>query len=121
MGFGTFIMMKAKHDKMKCLFKLYPFNLNLNHKEILTPMWRLNQNFLIVAKEKMFVALATVSVAISSPDYGNERSSSIEFYLRRLTRSVNRYQPHDNVHSWTCNPVSIYKADFNLLPRTALN
>ena len=55
------------------------------------------------------------------PWHGNERSSSIEFYLRRLTRSVNRYQPHDNVHSWTCNPVSIYKADFNLLPRTALN
>ena len=54
-------------------------------------MWLLNQNFLIVAKEKMFVALATVQSQFRALSHGNERSSSIDFYLRRLTRSVNRY------------------------------
>ena len=45
MWFGTFFMMKAKQDKMKCLFYLYSFNLNLNHREIWSPKWWLNQNF----------------------------------------------------------------------------
>ena len=44
MRFGTFSMMKAKQDKMKCLFWLYSFNLNLNHREVWSPKWRLNQN-----------------------------------------------------------------------------
>ena len=61
-------MTKTKQDKMKCLFSLYSVNLNLNHKEIWSLMWRLNQKFLMVAKEKMLVALATVLVAISSPE-----------------------------------------------------
>ena len=41
MLFGTFFMMKAKQDKMKCLLS-YSFNLNLNHREIWSPLWRLN-------------------------------------------------------------------------------
>ena len=52
MRFGTFFLTKAKQDKMKCLFQLYFFNGNLNHREIL-------------------VALATVSVAISSPEFAH--------------------------------------------------
>ena len=47
-------MTKAKQDKMKCLF--YSITLNLNHREI--------------AKEKMLVALMTISAAISSPVNG---------------------------------------------------
>ena len=39
MQFGTFIMTKAKQDKIKCLFSLYSFNLNLNHREIWLPKW----------------------------------------------------------------------------------
>ena len=41
MLFGTFFMMKAKQDKMKCLLS-YSFNLNLNHREIWSPLWRVN-------------------------------------------------------------------------------
>ena len=42
-------------------------------------MWLLNQNFLIVAKEKMFVALATASVAISSPDMETKEAVRLNF------------------------------------------
>ena len=66
MQFGTFFMMKAKQDNMKCLCYLYSFNLNLKYKEIWSPLWRLNQNFQS-PRRKMLVASATVSAAISSP------------------------------------------------------
>ena len=38
-------MMKAKQDKMKCLFKLYSFTLNLNHREIWLPKWQPTRMF----------------------------------------------------------------------------
>ena len=36
-------MMKAKQVNMKYLFQLYSFHLNLNHREIWLPKWRLNK------------------------------------------------------------------------------
>ena len=43
MQFGTFFMMKARQNEVFVLTLL--FNLNLNHREIQLPKWRLNQNF----------------------------------------------------------------------------
>ena len=57
-------MTKAKQDKMKCLFQLYSFNLNLNHGE---KSGRKRGD--LVTKEKMLVVLVTISVTISSPEF----------------------------------------------------
>ena len=63
MQFGTFYMTKAKQDMMKCLFSLYSFTLNLNHRETWSLVTR------IFSRQGENVShIGTLSVAILSPD-----------------------------------------------------
>ena len=61
--FGTFYMTKAKQDMMKCLFSLYSFTLNLNHRET----WSLVTRIFILQGENVS-HIGSLSVAILSPD-----------------------------------------------------
>ena len=73
MQFGTFFMTKAKQGKMKCLFLFYPFNFKSESQRKLVSKVATTTEFLVI-KERMLVALATVSVAILSPEYQSETS-----------------------------------------------
>ena len=67
MQFSIFFKTKAKQGKIKVSFNytLLIYIVNLNHREILVTKEATKPKFL-VTKEKMLVALVTISVAILS-------------------------------------------------------